>query len=422
MRKYGGDSQARRTSLAHGPRRILMVLHEDPSAPIGGMGVHVDAIARRLAATHDVVVIGAREDALATLTSVGRDGDVLSHERSDWCHTPGRYRLLCVENRNEHFVTSGLATELITLQNFMHSYIEHLRNEQWDVIHLHDSYLYPFAQIVRSMSPAPLLLTVQLSMMALAGAHPSVMSRWSAESELLAYAGADHIISVSHAYEEMIRDRYLVDTPQTVIYNGIDVEELRAMAGSGAPIPGMRRGRKTVGFIGRCVPQKGVRLVIECARRMPAVNFVLFARPPAVDMDFFALPHAIEKYQTEHDNLLWFRSLQHAEHWPMARSCDVALMPSRHESFGIVALEWMALGIPLVVARVAGLTEFCDWSNTLLVELTVDSVERGVAAALAQPPNERVRMVKAARATAARMDWQAAVEQTARVYEEVICG
>ena len=43
-------------------RRILMLLHEDPSDPTGGMGVHVDAIARRLSSDHDVVILGARQD------------------------------------------------------------------------------------------------------------------------------------------------------------------------------------------------------------------------------------------------------------------------------------------------------------------------------------------------------------------------
>ena len=37
---------------------------------------------------------------------------------------------------------------------------------------------------------------------------------------------------------------------------------------------------------------------------------------------------------------------------------DIAIMPSLHEPFGITALEWMGLGVPLIVSDTGGLKEF----------------------------------------------------------------
>ena len=93
-------------------------------------------------------------------------------------------------------------------------------------------------------------------------------------------------------------------------------------------------------------------------------------------------------------------------------------MPSVHEPFGIVALEAMARGIPLIASNVGGLPDFVkDGENGLLFDPSdpanlVRAFDRLVAL-----PLERVNaMVSAARATADQFTWRSVIDRLMRIY------
>ena len=88
---------------------------------------------------------------------------------------------------------------------------------------------------------------------------------------------------------------------------------------------------------------------------------------------------------------------------PLLSIADVLLLPSDHESFGLVALEAMACEVPVIATRVGGIPEVVeDGEDGYLYELgDVDAMAEGCLRIL-QEPNLRLEMGRAARAHATR--------------------
>jgi glycogen(starch) synthase len=103
-------------------------------------------------------------------------------------------------------------------------------------------------------------------------------------------------------------------------------------------------------------------------------------------------------------------------------AADVCAVPSLYEPFGLVALEAMAAGCPVVAADTGGLREVVPDGTGLRVRPgdpagLADALERVLAdAALGE------RLARAAAAHAARFRWDDAARRTAGVYDQVLAA
>ncbi len=102
------------------------------------------------------------------------------------------------------------------------------------------------------------------------------------------------------------------------------------------------------------------------------------------------------------------------------RAADVCLVPSRSESFGLVALEAAACGTPVVASAVGGLTSLVDHGrNGYLVDRRdVDAFARHVFELLADP-HLAAAMGRAAARGAARYTWSSAASRLLELYAEI---
>ena len=127
-------------------------------------------------------------------------------------------------------------------------------------------------------------------------------------------------------------------------------------------------GAPVVGFAGRLVPEKGLQDVLRALpslrRQHGAVLAVAGSGPH--DAELRALARELRLGR----GVRWLGFLDDAALAAFYRVVDVVVVPSRYEPFGIVALEAVAAGTPVVVARTGGLG---------------DLVEAGVAAASFAP-------------------------------------
>ncbi|MHB8719691.1 MAG: glycosyltransferase [Candidatus Dormibacteria bacterium] len=107
------------------------------------------------------------------------------------------------------------------------------------------------------------------------------------------------------------------------------------------------------------------------------------------------------------------------DHYDIA---DLCVVPSRTESFGLVALEAQALGTPVVAAAVGGLTEVVEDGVTgILVPERDDpgAFAAAIASLLDDEPRRRAMSV-AARRRAGAFTWERAVERLAAIYGRVV--
>lgn len=184
-------------------------------------------------------------------------------------------------------------------------------------------------------------------------------------------------------------------------------------------------------FVGRVDPIKGIDTLIEASAllrdqtlRRLVVQFV------GGDLDaggqptgaLVAVARDIEQRGLkEHFRLL---GSQPQNRLPLLyNASDVVCVPSRYESFGLVAVEAMACGIPVVASRAGGLIFSIDEGVSGLLVAPNDA--EGFANAMASILNDRVlaeRMGFAARQQAHRFAWPAIAASMCRVYERLAAG
>jgi len=111
-------------------------------------------------------------------------------------------------------------------------------------------------------------------------------------------------------------------------------------------------------------------------------------------------------------------ALPQAELAARLRRADLVLVPSRSETFGLVALEAQACGTPVVAARVAGLEVVVGGGGVLVDGHDPADHARAVLALLADP--ERMRAVRSAGlADAAASSWERTVDRLLDAYAAV---
>lgn len=98
---------------------------------------------------------------------------------------------------------------------------------------------------------------------------------------------------------------------------------------------------------------------------------------------------------------------------------DLLVHPNAREPYGLVPLEAMASGLPVVLPRAGGLLDYADQTNAWLYAPSVAGLRATVQEAIAAPD---VRMEKAhrARATAAALDWPAVTDRYFEMYDRII--
>ena len=117
-----------------------------------------------------------------------------------------------------------------------------------------------------------------------------------------------------------------------------------------------------------------------------------------------------------------FAGFLHGEELAAAfASCDVFVMPSRTETLGLVVLEAMASGVPVVGARAGGIPEMVnDGVNGFLFDMEEQAAQQ--AKLLLGDAGKRAAMGQAAMARAAQHSWQAATEQLLAHYQTAIAA
>jgi glycosyltransferase involved in cell wall biosynthesis len=186
--------------------------------------------------------------------------------------------------------------------------------------------------------------------------------------------------------------------PGRVVLAPHGTEDLLA---TGAPPP--RHGGFRVLFVGRFEPRKGFDLAARAAMRLlaevPEAELV-FAGGFLDDAAKSILAEAGAAVLATHPRVRFAGVLDRAALQVAYRDCDLVLMPSRYESFGLVAIEAMSAAKPVVALAAGGLVEVVtDGVDGVLVPDRPEAAAELAAALvrLARAPEERIRMATAAR-------------------------
>jgi D-inositol-3-phosphate glycosyltransferase len=125
--------------------------------------------------------------------------------------------------------------------------------------------------------------------------------------------------------------------------------------------------RRVLLFVGRIQPLKGADLAVRCLAELhdPSVVLVIVGGPSGRDgATEFERIHKLAGDLGVSHQLRWVKPQRHDRLADYYRAADVCVVPSRSESFGLVALEAAACGTPVVAAAVGGLRSLVDDGET----------------------------------------------------------
>lgn len=188
-------------------------------------------------------------------------------------------------------------------------------------------------------------------------AHGWAFLRDSAEWKRKVYAGverilqgqADKIINVSK-YEYNAAIHYgLKKNNQTVIYSGISPEKGKVDSQVKLPL-----GKINLLFVGRFDPQKGLDLLLEAFNSCQRQDLHL----TIIGDNVVGGGVKIEKKNT--DRVTFLGWIPHDKLTSYYSACDVVIMPSRWEAFGLVAIEAMKYGKAVIVSNRGALPELIE--------------------------------------------------------------
>jgi glycogen(starch) synthase len=381
--------------------RILMVSWEVPPLVVGGLAAHVHGLSRALAARgHDVTVLTLAH-ADAPVDSVV-DGVRVVRADTTLPWLPEDDFLLKMASANHQLVQ--LTTRL----------------GDWrpDVVHAHDWLVAWTGDTLRALWDVPLLATIHATER---GRNHGVLppgqpSGINAVEWWLTYQ-ARHVIACSHyMHDEIVESFELPEDKITVVPNGVDAAEW-------APPPGVERGSRgpLVVTWGRVQYEKGFQTLLQAMpvlrAKVPGIHAVIAGRGGYLH----ELQHLAERLGVL-DTVTFGGFVPDDELKHLLHLATCAVIPSLYEPFGIVALEALAAGAPLVAAASGGLTEVLTGTDAGLLFTPGDAGDLANAIVrIHAEPGLRRRAQEAGQALVHDVySWEAVAAATEPVYERVV--
>ena len=208
-------------------------------------------------------------------------------------------------------------------------------------------------------------------------------------------------------------ERSRIGGPFEIIPNGVDTA---AFAGAGPADLGA--GTKLL-FVGRLDERKGFPVAVEAFRRLVATRedllLVVAGDGPQRDV--------VDRLPAGHrERVRMLGTVAHAELPAVAAACDLYLGPATGgESFGVVLVEAMAAGLPVIASDIPGYDEVVRQGiDGLLVPPRDPAALAAAAGRVLGDPALAERLVAAGRDRAATYDWSVVVERLEDAYRRAL--
>lgn len=209
----------------------------------------------------------------------------------------------------------------------------------------------------------------------------------------------------------------------TELFHPLDRQQCRAELG-------IALDEQMVLFVGRIDPIKGLDTLLGALQYLresdaPARLHIVGGDLDSEGHPMGALAHFVERARERGcDDRLTFWGSQRQDRLPMFYSAaDVVSVPSRYESFGLVAVEAMACATPVVASRAGGLTFTIEDGRTGYLTPIGDGREHGRRILdLLEDDRRRQAFGLAARSSALRFSWHSVASSIFHVYERLAEG
>jgi glycosyltransferase involved in cell wall biosynthesis len=258
--------------------------------------------------------------------------------------------------------------------------------------------------------------------------HNHYDDKWNRDPVMLTFerqlaAGTDAMIAVSESVRGHVAARIGIGEGRVdVVSNGVDVTAFDGVDRAAARASlGLDGTRPVLGLIGRVCEQKGHEDFVEAAIRLAA------SHPDALCLmvghleDVALCERLRQRIETagrgDHIRFLGHRT----DIAGVYAALDVVVAPSRWEGFGLMLVEAMAAGRPVVASRVGAIPEVVREGETAILVPPRDpaALADALAALLADPVRQGA-LAAAGLREHGRFSWTGAAERVATIYDRVL--
>ena len=302
-----------------------------------------------------------------------------------------------------------------------------VREQKIDIIHAHWAIPMGFvAGLAKAMTGVPLVITMHGRDVYIKPEHGYIVpALWYVKPFLrFAFHQANRLVAVSQDCYHHAQLAGASSEKMQIIYNGTNLSRFFASEERTAEIRqryGISPNAKLVLSVRALLFRKGLDVLV---RAMP---HVLEVEPLAMLLLVGEGPERENLIELRdklglQDKVILAGHIPNADLPPYENACDLFVIPSRQESFGIATIEAMACGKPVIGTEVGGLAEIIDDCQTgLLVE--PDNAKRLAEAILRvlKDPTLATRLGdNARRKVEADFDWLNVARRTAVLYESML--
>jgi len=412
---------------------MAVLVYEYPPKIVGGLGTYAAEITRKFVLMdNDITVFTMNDDAGSLPTREIWRGieihrpqhidisdslpDVVAEDIKKWGRGAHLFSKILVYN---YLSASKLVNELIRKEGI-----------KYDIVVAHDWLSAIGGMTVKKEVGLPFAFHVHSTEK---GRTLGNGSEVVSNIELHCGMAADVIVTVSYAMkDELVKLGFPKDKIQ-VCYNGVDPQKYNPEAVDAEQIKkiralyGIKDDELMILFLGRLVGVKGVDKLImampHILQKIPKVKLVIVGLG---DLQEY-LANLVK--MTKMDNYVKFRFdfISEQERILHYAACDVAVFPSLYEPFGIVVLEAMSLGRPVVVGAtgVSGMREIvvCCGEEQCGYHVNPNDpsdIAWGITSALETPERRKWLGENGRKRVLNEFTWDKVAERTLEVYEKTI--
>jgi glycosyltransferase involved in cell wall biosynthesis len=383
--------------------KVAMISWEYPPRIVGGIARHCEGLARAL-------VKQGCEVHIFTLDFPGAP----EYEETDGIRI---YRTRC-EVGHPNFLSW-----VLLFNHFIEKRLAAVSKKvDFDVLHVHDWLTAPCSIAMKHFIGKPLVFTAHSTENGRSGLH--VPDSFTIDGlEWWSTYEANKVIVTSNSMKHEVCGHFHIPWEKAdIIPNAIDPSKYQVNVDKWAVRGryGIQPHEKLVLCVGRLVPQKGIEYFLHAvpilARRRPETKFIIVG-------DGWYRDHLewVANTTGQRCRINFTGFISDSDLIALTKSADVMVVPSIYEPFGIVALEGMAAGAPVVASQIGGLTEFIEHDKTgvLVYPRNPESIAWGVEHVLSNPDHARWLVQNASETVQKSFSWEAIAKKTCRIYEEV---
>jgi glycogen synthase len=413
--------------------KMVVLVYEYPPKIVGGLGTYAAEITRKFVLLdHEVTVFTMNDDTGSLPTRELLRGvevhrplhvdvsdslpDVLAEDVRKWGRGIHLFSKILVYN---YLSASKVVNELVRTDGFL-----------YDVVIAHDWLSAMGGIAIKRELSLPFVFHVHSTEKGRTMGHGSEVV---SNIELRAAQNADIIVTVSNAMKGELIGLGFPAEKIRVVYNGVDPQKYNREHVSDEKVRkirhqyGVKDDDLMVLFFGRLVSVKGVDKLIAAMphvlQKVPNAKLVIVG---VGDMQDY-LMRLTENLKLQDHVKLRFEFIPEEERIAHYAACDVAVFPSTYEPFGIVALEAMSMGKPVVVGAkgVSGMREVVvptgdDQSGFHIDPDDPTDIAWGIVNAV-KDPQQRLRLGQNGRKIVLeKFSWDTIAQKTVQVYTELV--